>query len=48
MYNLPPWIATKWFLMLLALLISGKEQVRSEKHLRPLIDELQELWQPNI
>jgi hypothetical protein len=50
-YNLPPWMATKWFFMLLALLILGKEQVKSENidvYLQPLIDELQELWQPGV
>ncbi len=29
-YNLPPWMATKWFFMFLALLILGKKQVNSE------------------
>ncbi len=50
-YNLPPWMATKRFFMLLALLIPGKEQVKSENinfYLQPLIDELQELWQPDV
>ncbi len=27
-YNLPLWMATKWFFTLLALLIPGKEQVK--------------------
>jgi hypothetical protein len=47
-YNLPLWMATKRFFMLLALLIPGKEQVKLENidvYLQPLIDELQELWQ---
>jgi hypothetical protein len=38
-YNLPPWMATKRFFMLLALLIPGKEQVKSENidvYLQPL------------
>jgi hypothetical protein len=46
MYNIPPWMAMKQFFMLLALLISSKEQVRLENfdvYLQPLIDELQEL-----
>jgi hypothetical protein len=50
-YNLPPWMATKWFFMFLALLILGKEQVKSENidvYLQPLIDELQELWQLGV
>jgi hypothetical protein len=44
-------MATKWFFMLLALLILGKEQVKSKNidvYLQPLIDELQELWQPGV
>jgi len=51
MYNLPPLMATKWFFMFLALLILGKEQVKSENidvYLQPLIDEFQELWQPSV
>jgi hypothetical protein len=50
-YNLPPWMATKRFFMLLTLLIPGKEQVKLENndvYLQPLIDELQELWQPGV
>ncbi len=50
-YNLPLWMATKRFFMLLALLIPGKEQVKSENivvYLQPLIDELQELWQLGV
>jgi hypothetical protein len=50
-YNLPPLMATKWSFMLLALLIPGKEQVKLENidvYLQPLIDELQELWQPGV
>ncbi len=50
-YNLPPWIATKRFFMLLTLLILGKEQVKSENidvYLQPFIDELQESWQPDV
>jgi hypothetical protein len=49
--NLPPWMATKQFFMLLALLIPSKEQVKSKNidvYLQPLIDELQELWQPGV
>jgi hypothetical protein len=50
-YNLPLWMATKLFFMLFALLIPGKEQVKSENidvYLQPFIDELQELWQPGV
>jgi DNA-directed RNA polymerase subunit RPC12/RpoP len=50
-YKLLPWMATKRFFMLLALLIPSKEQIKLENidvYLQPLIDELQELWQPNV
>ena len=46
-YNLPPWLSTKKFFMLLALLIPGRESVTSEVfdvYLEPLVDELLELW----
>ncbi|KAL3685350.1 hypothetical protein R1sor_003372 [Riccia sorocarpa] len=46
-YNLPPWLATKKFFLHMALLIPGKESVRSSNidvYLQPLIEELQELW----
>jgi hypothetical protein len=50
-YNLPSWMATKRFFMLLALLIPGKEQVKSENidvYLQPFINELQKLWQFDV
>jgi hypothetical protein len=50
-YNLPPWMAIKRFFMLLTLLISGEEQVKSKNidvYLQPLIDELEELWQLGV
>jgi hypothetical protein len=46
-YNLPPWLCTKKFFVLLALLIPGKESVTSEVfdvYLEPLIEELLQLW----
>ena len=46
-YNLPPWLVTKRFFLMLVLLIPGKESVTSENidvYLAPLIEELQELW----
>ena len=46
--NLPPWLLTKKFFTLLALLILGREQVPFEFFdvwIRPLIDELKELWE---
>ena len=47
-YNLPPWLVTKRFFLMLALLISGKESVTSENvdvYLVPLIEELKQLWE---
>jgi hypothetical protein len=46
-YNLPPWLCTKNFFVLLALLILGKELVISEVfdvYLEPLVEELIQLW----
>ena len=45
--NLPPWLITKKFFTMLALLIPGKHQVPFEYFdvwIRPLIDELKTLW----
>ena len=46
-YNVPPWLCTKKFFMLLTLLILGRESVTSELfdvYLEPLVDELLQLW----
>jgi hypothetical protein len=46
-YNLPPWLSTKKFFMLLALLIPRKELVTLEVfdvYLELVVDELLELW----
>lgn len=46
-YNLPPWLITKRFFVMLVLLIPGKESVTSENidvYLAPLLEELQVLW----
>ena len=46
-YNLPAWLVTKPFFIMLALLIPGRESVTSENidvYLTPLIEELLELW----
>lgn len=46
-YNLPPWLVTKRFFIMLSLIIPGKESVTSENidvYLSPLIEELLELW----
>ena len=47
-YNLPPWLVTKNFFMMLTLLIPGKESVTDKNvdvYLAPLIKELQQLWE---
>jgi hypothetical protein len=46
-YNLPPWLCTKKFFLLLALLIPGKESVTSEVfdvYIEPLVEEILQLW----
>ncbi len=46
-YNLPPWLVTKRFFLMLVLLIPGKETVTSENidvYLAPHIEGLQQLW----
>ena len=46
-YNLPPWLSTKKFFIMLALLIPGKESVTADVfdvYLEPLVEELLELW----
>ena len=46
-YNLPGWMVTKWFFVMLSLLIPGKESVKSENidvYLQPLVNELLVLW----
>ncbi len=47
-YNLPPWLVTKKFFMLLSIIIPGPESVKSANFdvlITPLIEELQELWE---
>jgi hypothetical protein len=47
-YNLPPWLSTKKFFILLALLIPGKQSMISEffdVYLEPLVDEFLQLWE---
>ena len=42
-YNLPPWLCTKKFFVILTLLIPGKQSVTSEHldvYLEPLVEEL--------
>jgi hypothetical protein len=46
-YNLPPWLTTKKFFILLALLIPGKDSVTAEVfdvYLEPILEELLQLW----
>ena len=46
-YNLPPWLATKPFFLMLLLIIPRKKSVTSDKidvYLYPLYDELEKLW----
>jgi hypothetical protein len=42
-YNLPPWLCTKKFFIMLALLISGKQLVKLENF--DVFEELLELWE---
>ena len=47
-YNLPPWLVTKRFFVMLSLIIPGKESVKEENihvYLAPLVEELQRLWE---
>jgi hypothetical protein len=46
-YNLPPWLYTKKFFVMLALLIPGKDSVTFEVfdvYLEPLVEEILQLW----
>ncbi len=46
-YNLPPWMVTKQFFLMLAFIILGKESMKFENvdlYLQPFIEELQVLW----
>jgi hypothetical protein len=46
-YNLPPWLCTKKFFIMLALLIPGKDSVTSEVfdvYMEPLVEEILQLW----
>ena len=47
-YNLPPWLHTKWFFIVMSILISGKESPTNKNidiFIAPLVEELQELWE---
>jgi hypothetical protein len=46
-YNLPPWLYTKKFFIMLALLIPGKQSVTMENfdvYMEPLVEEFLQLW----
>jgi hypothetical protein len=46
-YNLPPWLCTKKFFLMICLLLPGKQLVTSEcfdVYMAPLVEELLELW----
>ena len=46
-YNLPPWLVTKKFFIMLTLIIPGKESVKDKNidvYLQPLVEELEALW----
>ena len=46
-YNIPPWLTTKKFFIMLVLLIPGKQSVAAQffdVYLAPLVEELQQLW----
>ena len=46
-YNLPPWLTTKRYFIMLSILIPGPESVTSDSFdvfLQPLLEELLELW----
>jgi hypothetical protein len=48
-YNLPPWLVTKKYFIMLSLLIPDKEIVTGrafDTYLQPLLDELKLLWRP--
>jgi len=50
-YNLPPWLTTKHFFVLVALIIPCKENISMNNidiYLQPLMDELTRLWNPRI
>ena len=47
-YNLPPWLLTKRFFIVMSILISGKESPTDKNidvFIAPLVEELQELWE---
>ena len=50
-YNVPPWMTTKNYFIILFLIIPGKRSVTSEHfyiYLIPLVEDLQLLWTKGI
>ncbi len=46
-YNLPPWLTTKRFFVMLILFIPRKESIKNENidvYLQSLVEELEEIW----
>jgi hypothetical protein len=44
--NIPPWFSVKNELLMLALIVPGRKQVKNmDFYLQPLVDELKELWE---
>ena len=46
-YNLPPWLVTKRFFIMMSILIAGKESPTDKNidvFIAPLVEELQQLW----
>ena len=50
-YNIPPWLTTKKFFVIMTLLIPGPESVTSDNidvFLTPMVEELQTLWTEGV
>jgi hypothetical protein len=50
-YNVPPWILTKKYFVMLSLLIPGPQAVTSDNfdiYLTPVVEELSELWYDGV
>jgi len=49
-YNLPPWLCNKRKYIMMPLLISGPHQPSNDidVYLRPLVDDLKQLWSPSV
>lgn len=50
-YNVPPWLTTKNFFIMLSLLIPGPQAVTADcfdVFLRPLVEELKQLWSEGV